>query len=89
MQGRRNRLEIYAEILRRLLADPLGITEIALFCKLNFSSAKDMVDYLVAKGLLEMVMVGDDPRYIATGKGFLVLRDIEKVADLFQTDHSA
>jgi predicted transcriptional regulator len=85
MQGRRNKLEIYAEILRRLLADPLGITEIALFCKLNFSSAKEMVDYLVAKGLLETVVIENDQKYVTAPKGSLVLQDIEKVSYLFRT----
>lgn len=88
MQGRRNRLEIYAEILKRLLADPLGITEIALYCKLNFSSAKEMVDFLVSKGLIATIAIEDDPRYATTRKGLLVLRDIEKVSELFRVKSS-
>lgn len=84
MQRRRNKLEIYAEILRRLLADPLGITEIALFCRLNFTSAKEMVDFLVSLGLLETVEMDDEMRYLTTRKGSLVVKDIEKIADLFQ-----
>jgi predicted transcriptional regulator len=83
MQRRRNKLEIYAEVLRRLLADPLGITEIALFCRLNFSSAKEIIDSLVAMGLLETVELEDDIRYATTRKGSLTLRDIERVSNLF------
>jgi len=84
MQRRRNRLEIYAEIIKRLSTDPLGITEIALFCRLNFSSAKEMVDTLVSLGLLETIDVEGDLRYQATLKGSLVIQDIERVANLFQ-----
>lgn len=79
LQGRRNKLEIYAEILKRLLNEPLGITEIALFCRLNFSSAKEMVDYLVSKGLLELVVVGQASKYKTSEKGIDLLGTMEDV----------
>ena len=85
VQDRRNKLQIYAAILKCLLSDALGITEIALFCRLNFKSAKEMVDFLVAKGLLEAIVMEDDIRYATTPKGLLALHDIEKVTDLLQT----
>ncbi len=85
MQRRRNKLEIYAEILRRLIADPLGITEIALFCRLNFSTAKEMVDYLISLGLLKAIEMEDDLRYATTRKGILSLQDIERVSSLFHS----
>jgi predicted transcriptional regulator len=83
MQRKRNKLEIYAEVLRRLLADPLGITEIALFCRLNFSSAKEIVDSLVGMGLLETVELEGNIGYATTRKGSLTLRDIGRVSNLF------
>jgi len=79
MQGRRNKLEIYAEILKRLMSEPLGVTEIALFCRLNFSSAKETVDFLISKGLLESVGFEGATKYRTSRKGSLVLGMLEEV----------
>lgn len=78
VQGkRRNSFEIYVQVLKRLSADPLGITMIALFCKVNFKSAKDYVDYLSSKGLIECVTIDRRICYRITPLGMKFLDSAE------------
>lgn len=77
-ERRRDRVRVYAEVLHRLSATPLGLTELALFCRLNFRAMKECLDILVASGLLEQVNTSHSMKYATTPKGIEFLQLAER-----------
>jgi predicted transcriptional regulator len=78
-ERRRDRVKVYAEVLHRLSATPLGLTELALFCRLNFSTMKECLDFMVAKGLVERVNASHSVKYVTTPRGAEFLQLAERI----------
>ena len=68
---------IYVEIIKRLSASPLNLTELALVTGLNFGTAKARVDHLMSVGLVRTELE-KGTQYSATAKGRLFLEASQK-----------
>lgn len=74
---RRDRFQIYVEIIKRLSASPLNLTEVSLLTGLNFGMAKTHLDYLLSVGLVKPE-AEERVRYSTTPKGRLFLEASQK-----------
>ena len=74
---RRDRIMIYVEIIKRLSASPLNLTELALVTGLNFGTTKARVDHLISMGLVRTELE-KSIQYSATAKGRLFLEASQK-----------
>ncbi len=86
VRKRRARLLICIEIARRIAAEPLGLTEVAVLVRVNFGQAKSCLIEMVGAGLVELDALRDGRRYTLTKKGLLFLRSGEMTVKLLQPD---
>ncbi len=86
IRKRRARLLICIEIARRIAAEPLELTEVAVSVGVNFSQAKSCLVEMVGAGLVELDTLRDGRRYTLTKKGLLFLRSGETTVKLLRPD---
>lgn len=71
VRSRRGRLDLYIEITKRLAGGPVTITELGVAAKLNFASTREILDFLLAKGIVrQTVEEGRAKKYGLTKKGY-------------------
>ena len=84
-RSRRSRIVIYVEIARRLVIEPLALTDIALLAKVNFSEAKTCLERMMMAGLVRDSLLGGK-KYALTRKGLLFLESGERTLKLLQPE---
>jgi predicted transcriptional regulator len=82
--SRRSNLIICIEIAKRVSAEPLTLTQIALLTRLNFKQAKVCIEKMIAAGLLQHGIGIDDGRFTLTRRGLDFLESGERTVRLIQ-----
>jgi predicted transcriptional regulator len=84
-RSRRSRVLICVEIAKRLSAEPMALTDVALHVRLNFTQAKTCIEQMMVAGLVELDPAEGVKKYALTRQGLLFLESGEKTLRLFLT----
>lgn len=85
-RSRRSRVIICIEIAKRLSAEPLSLTEIALHARINFSHARFCLEQMISAGLVQSDPWTREKKYTLTRRGLLFLESGERTARLLQPE---
>lgn len=85
-RSRRTRVLICLEIAKRLSVGPLGITDLALLTRLNFSQTRHYLDEMLEANLVEERLRDEGRKYHLTKRGMLFLRSGETTIQFLEPE---